>query len=149
MMEQITEIYENIKGIVLPLIGSGIIACEITPIIKIKPVSMFLGWVGRKMNKDVKEKLNSVEVKVDTVQVDLQNHKVESWRRDILNFADSLSLGRNKSKEQFLYIISLHDVYLKYIQEKGIINGQINVAYDYIEKKYNEHLENNSFYKGK
>jgi hypothetical protein len=149
MMEQITEIYENIKGIVLPLIGSGIIACEITPIIKIKPVSMFLGWVGRKMNKDVKEKLNSVEVKVDAVQVDLQNHKVESWRRDILNFADSLSLGRDKSKEQFLYIISLHDVYLKYIQEKGIINGQINVAYDYIEKQYNEHLENNSFYKGK
>ena len=141
------QVLEYIKYGLWILFGSGLLF-EITPI-KIKPLSFILSGIGKRLNKDVEEKLSNVEAKVDSVQIDLQNHKVESWRRDILNFADSLSLGRNKSKEQFLYIISLHDVYLKYIQEKGIINGQINIAYDFIEKQYNEHLENNSFYKGK
>lgn len=138
---------EYIKYILWFLLGSGLVF-EITPI-KIKPISLILSGIGKRLNKDIKEKLTKVEDNVNTIQIDLQNHKVESWRRDILNFADSLSLGRDKSKEQFLYIITLHDIYLKYIQEKGIINGQINVAYEYIEKQYNEHLENNSFYTGK
>ena len=141
------QVLEYIKYGFWILCGSGLFF-EITPI-KIKPFTALLNWIGKRLNKGIEEKLIDVETKVDTVQIDLQNHKVESWRRDILNFADSLSLGRDKSKEQFLYIISLHDVYLKYIQEKGIINGQINVAYDYIEKQYNEHLENNDFYTGK
>lgn len=141
------ELIEYIRYGVWILFGSGFLF-EITPI-KIKPFTALLNWIGKRLNKDIEEKITKVEVKVDSVQIDLQNHKVESWRRDILNFADSLSLGRDKSKEQFLYIISLHDVYLKYIQEKGIINGQINVAYEYIQKQYNKHLENNSFYTGK
>ena len=141
------EILEYIKYGAWILFGSGVVF-EVSPI-KVNPISSILNWIGKKLNKDIVNKMKDIETKVDTVQIDLQNHKVESWRRDILNFADSLSLGRDKSKEQFLYIISLHDVYLKYIQEKGIINGQINVAYEYIEKQYNKHLENNSFYTGK
>lgn len=139
-------ILENWKTALWILFASGFIF-EITPI-KFSPISMLLNWIGKKMNKDVEEKISKLGAKVDVVQTDLQNHKVESWRRDILNFADSISLGRNKSKEQFLYIISIHDVYMKYIKDYGVINGQVDAAFEYIQKKYNEHLENNNFYTG-
>jgi len=141
------EVFEYIRYGLWILFGSGILF-EISPI-KFNPISLFLGWIGKKLNKDVKEDIKQLKDEVKTVQVDLQDHKVESWRRDILNFADSLSMGKLKTKENFIYIISLHDSYEKYINERGILNGQINVAFEYISKKYNECLENNSFYTGK
>lgn len=149
MDKEIIEIYEQCKNIILPLLGSGLIACEITPIIKIKPITTFLGWLGKKLNKDVQEDIKQLKKDVKTVQIDLQVHKVESWRRDILSFADSLMMGREKTKEQYKYIISIHDNYEKYINEHGLENGQVDLAYSFIQKKYHENLENNSFYTGK
>jgi hypothetical protein len=140
-------ILENWKYGVWFICCSGIVL-EISPI-KVSPISAILRWLGNKLNRDVETKLIQLETKVDTVQTDLQNHKVESWRRDILNFSDSLMLGRDKSKDQFTYIIALHDSYEKYIAERGLINGQLDAAFEYIMKRYHECLENNSFYTGK
>lgn len=140
-------ILENWDTALWILFGSGFLF-EIAPI-KFSPITSILNWIGKRLNKDVESKLTQVEGKVDTVQLDLQNHKVESWRRDILNFSDSISLGRQKSKEQYLYIISIHDNYEKYINEHGIENGQVNIAFEYITSKYKNCIENNSFYTGK
>ena len=134
---------------------SGIVV-EVVPVIKWNPITSLLQWMGKRMNKELEEKVesiskevNGVSKDVNSVKDDLQNHKVESWRRDILNFADSISYGKCKSKEQYLYIVSLHDNYEKYIDERGLTNGQIDTAYAYIQKKYTECLENNNFYTGK
>jgi hypothetical protein len=141
------ELIEYIKYGVWILFGSGFIF-EFAPI-KFSPISLMLRWIGRKLNKDVEDKINSIEKKVDTVQSDLQNHKVESWRRDILDFANSLMLGKRRTKEDFDNIISLHDKYEKYIEERKIENGQITLAFDYISKKYQECRDSNGFYTGK
>ena len=149
MMEQVTEIYENVKGIVLPLIGSGIVACEITPIIKIKPVSMFLGWVGKKINKDLKDDIDNLKKDVRIIGKDLQDHTVESMRRDILTFSDRLRFNISRSKEEYDYIINLYDRYEKYLEENNLDNGKVDLAYEFITKRYKECMENNSFYTGK
>lgn len=141
------QILEYIKYGFWILLGSGVIF-EITPI-KIKPLSFVLSGIGKRLNKDIKDKLSKVEDKVDTMQIDLQNHKVESWRRDILEFADSLMMGKKRTREQFDYVVRLHDSYEKYIEERGIDNGQIELAYEYISKRYQECRDNNSFYTGK
>jgi hypothetical protein len=146
--------YLTVWNIIGFIFCSGVVV-EFTPI-KLCPVSSILNWIGKRLNKEVEKKMSEidkkvdkVDSKVDTVQLDLQNHKVESWRRDILSFADSLSMGKAKTKENYLYIISLHDSYQKYIEERGLVNGQIDVAFSYIILRYNECLENNSFYTGK
>jgi len=141
------EILEYIKYGVWILFGSGMLF-EISPI-KFNPITSTLNWIGKKLNKDVEEKLSMVDKKVDLVQVDLQNHKVESWRRDILEFADSLMMGKRRTREQFDYVVRLHDSYEKYIEERGIDNGQIDLAYKHISKCYQECRDNNSFYTGK
>lgn len=142
------QILEYIKYGAWFLFGSGFV-CEVTPFIKFNPISAILGWIGKKLNKDVEVKISELNDKVNTVQLDLQNHKVESWRRDILNFADKLSMGQDMTKEGFDFIIRTHDNYENYIKLNKIDNGQIDIAFSYISKKYNEHMENNSFYTGK
>lgn len=140
--------WENVKFVLWILFGSGVV-CQVTPFIKFNPISLILNWTGKQLNKDVKEDIKLLKEDVKTVQDDLQTHKIESWRREILNFSDSLSLGKCKSKEQFLYHISLHDNYVKYIEERKLTNGQMDAAFNYILKCYNECLENNSFFTGK
>lgn len=140
--------YITIWNVIKFIVGSGIII-EFVPAIKVNPISSTLKWIGKRLNKDVSLKFDSIEKKVDTIQVDLQNHKIESWRRDILEFADSLMLGKKRTREQFDYVVKLHDSYEKYIEERGIDNGQIELAYNYISKCYKECQGNNGFYTGK
>lgn len=141
------QIIDYIKYIFWIIFGSGIFF-EITPI-KIKPISGLLNWIGKRLNKVIEEDISILKKKVDTVQKDLQNHTVESMRRDILTFADRLRINENKSKEEFDYIIELHDRYEKYLEDNNLENGKVELAFDYISKKYRECMENNSFYDGK
>lgn len=149
LFEFFTEAFDGIKSVVLLLFGSGLIACEITPIVKFKPISLFLSWLGKKLNKEVIDDLNKVKKDVSTVRNDLQNHIVESQRRDILNFADKLRFNSTRSKEEYDYIINLYDKYEKYLKENNLDNGKVDLAFEYITKKYRECMENNSFYIGK
>jgi hypothetical protein len=141
------EILEYLKYGCWILFGSGIVF-EFSPI-KINPISSILRWFGKRLNQDVEIKISQLGTKVDEVQIDLQDHKVESWRRDILDFASQLMDGQSKTKENYDNIIKLHDRYEKYILEKHIENGQIDLAYEYISSHYKECFQNNSFYTGK
>lgn len=141
------EVLDYVKYGVWILFGSGVVF-EISPI-KVNPISSLLNWIGKRMNKDMEIKITNLETRVETVQIDLQEHKVESWRRDILDFANSIMLGKSRTKEDFDNIISLHDKYENYIEEHGLENGQINLAFNYISNAYQECMKNNSFYTGK
>lgn len=149
LFEFFTEAFDGIKSVVLLLFGSGLIACEITPIVKFKPISFFLSWLGKKLNKEVIDDINKLKIDVNSVKKDLQSHVIESQRRDILNFADKLRYDKTRSKEEYDYIITLYDRYKQYLEENNLDNGKVTLAYEYITKKYKECMENNSFYIGK
>lgn len=94
------------------------------------------------MNHDLSEK-------VDDIQQDFEQHKVESWRYEILDFANSCMNKKKHTKEEFDHILKTHDDYASYIKEKGIANGQVTVAYDYIVEIYKKCMAENSFLTGK
>lgn len=141
------QILDYIKYGVWILFGSGLFF-EISPI-KFSPITMFLSWLGKKLNKDVKDDINKLKTDVGIIGKDLQNHKIEGQRRDILNFADKLRINGNRSKEEFDFIIDLHDGYEKYLKENNLDNGKVDLAFEYISKKYQECMDDNSFYTGK
>lgn len=145
MNEQVLEV---IKYGAWLLCGSGIVF-EITPFIKLNPISSLLNVLGKKINKDLKEEISLIKKDVKSVSADLQEHIVESQRRNILDFADELMRGEQKTQENFKNIILLHDKYEKYIETNNIENGQVELAFSYISTKYKECLETNSFYTGK
>lgn len=137
------QLIEYSKYILWFIFGSGIVL-EITPM-KIKPVSAFLRWLGKKLNGEVRKDILQLEGKVDDMQGDLQQHIIEGQRRDILNFASELMRGEIKTKEHFDSIIKLHDTYDAYLKKKDKSNGQVTLAFEYISKKYKECLCDNSF----
>jgi hypothetical protein len=138
------QIFQYLKNAFWILFGSGIVF-EITPFIKINPISAILEWIGNKLNKDLKKEISQIDIQVKTLQTDLQDHKIESQRRNILDFSDELMRGKRKTKENFNNIIQLHDKYNTYIETNDLENGQVDLAFDYISKKYRECLDNNNF----
>lgn len=141
------QILEYVKYGFWILFGSGIVF-EVTPF-KFSPISSILNILGKKINKDLKEEMSLIKKDVKSVSVDLQEHVVESQRRNILDFADELMRGEQKTQENFKNIILLHDKYEKYIETNNIENGQVELAFSYISTKYKDCLEKNSFYTGK
>lgn len=141
------QILEYVKYGFWILFGSGIVF-EITPF-KFSPISSILNTLGKKINKDLKEEMSLIKKDVKSVSVDLQEHVVESQRRNILDFADELMRGEQKTQENFKNIILLHDKYEKYIETNNIENGQVELAFSYISTKYKDCLDKNSFYTGK
>lgn len=77
---------------------------EIVPI-KFSPISLFLKWLGKKINADINARVVKLE---DTVA---KNHKQE-LRIQISNFASDLRHNVPKSESQFVAIIQLCDEYL-------------------------------------
>lgn len=141
---QIFEYAKYIKYVVWGIVSSGVIV-EFTPI-KFSPISAILGWIGNKLNRDMKKDIDKLQDEMSTVKTDLRDHKVDSWRNSILCFADDLSHNKKKSKEGYEYIIKAHDNYEKYLSANNLDNGQVTLAYKYIQECYSECLKNNSFY---
>lgn len=129
------------------IFSSGVV-CEIVPI-KFSPISMMLGWIGKKLNRDMKKDIDKLQEEVVSVRIDLRDHKVDSWRNSILSFADDLMRGEHKSREGFEFIIRTHDNYEEYLKLNKLDNGQVTLAYEYIKDCYQDCMKNNSFYYGK
>lgn len=115
--------------------------------IPVAPVSFVLGWIGEKINHTQNIKIEKLSEQLNELSLDLEDHKVESWRSEIISFSNQLRIGEihTNTKEAFDRIIKLHDKYEKYIKLHKLENGQIDVAYGYILDIYNKCLRENSF----
>ena len=91
------------------------------------------------------QSVQDMQEKLDKLAKDFESHKVDSWRSEILEFANSCMNRRKHTKEEFDHIISVHDDYAEYVKTNKIENGQVDLAYEYIEKLYQRCLEKNSF----
>lgn len=111
---------------------------DLTPGIKVQPVRYLIKQAGNLMNHDVKEQL-------DKIEKDLQQHKVESWRRDILDFANDCINRKRHTKEEFDNFFETHRNYETYIKENKLENGRVDVAYEYVKKIYIRCCEKNDF----
>lgn len=131
------EMVELLKTALMWLAGIGIVI-DMTPGIKFQPVRWLLGWVGEQLNKNLQRE-------VEKLAKDFETHKVDSQRTEILDFANSAMNRRKHTKEEFDHIIKVHDDYLEYVRERKLENGQVKLAYEYIEKIYQRCLEKNSF----
>ena len=96
---------------------------EIVPI-KFSPISLFLKWLGKKINADINARVVKLE---DTV---LENHKKE-LRIQISNFASDLRHNVTKSESQFIAIIELCDEYLA-----NKWNSKVKLDAEFIKEEY-------------
>lgn len=129
--------------------GGGLIVLmtliQITPI-KINPWSWLGRLIGRAINGEVLEKVNTLTNDVK----DLRNTGDEQWaslsRSHILRFGDELLHGVAHSKEHFdqiLIDISKYETYCK--EHPEYLNDVANATIKHIKNTYQKCLEENSF----
>ena len=123
---------------VLALLAMVGIIIDLTPGIKLQPVRYVIKRIGALMNHDIKEQL-------DKIEEDLQRHKVESWRHEILSFANECMNRRKHTKEEFDNFFETHSEYEGYIKANKLENGRVDMAYKYVSSVYMRRCEKNDF----
>lgn len=115
--------------------------------ININPWDWFFDLIGKKLNREVFNKVEKIEKKLDKHIADDNKEKLEGKRRDILDFANACMNGRKHTQEQFTFIIKLCDEYDSYIEKTHEKNGEISSAIEEIRRLYVKCRQNNTFLK--
>lgn len=131
----------QIVGGIAGVIAALSIFIEITPV-KINPISALLRWVGKQINKELMDKVNTLETKVGA----LEKSDVIDCRVRILTFADEIRRGVRHSKETFDQVLSDIDTYERYCTEHpDFMNNKTVAAKAKILDVYSECMDNNDF----
>ena len=93
------------------------------------------------------DKVDEVDKKLDDHIKEDKIEKLESMRRDILEFANSCMNKRKHTQEQFTFVIKKCDEYEKYIEENHIKNGEISSAIEEIRRLNTKCRQENSYLK--
>lgn len=118
---------------------------EIAPI-KINPLSHFLRWVGKKINGDIIDRLDSLEGKVNNIESSSDERNAISCRVRILQFGDEVRRGMKHSQENFDQVLSDIDDYERYCNSHPEFkNNKTVAAKEKILKVYSERMDNNDF----
>lgn len=115
--------------------------------IKINPWSWLLGIIGKKLNKEVFDKVDEIDKKLEAHIAADEKEKLETMRRDILEFANSCMTGKRHTQEQFTFVIKKCDEYEKYIEDNHIKNGEISSAIEEIRRLNTKCRQKNSYLK--
>lgn len=114
---------------------------EITPV-KINPISYILRWIGKKINEELMDKMNTFEKKVEA----LEKSDAIDCRVRILTFADEIRRGVKHSKETFDQVLSDIDSYERYCAEHpDFMNNKTVAAKAKILEVYSECIDGNDF----
>lgn len=145
------EILDNVGVLVLAVIGgSGII--QIAPI-KINPWSWLIQRVGREAGKELYEKLDSLEAKVEDLDERVRSHEDQrdeqeaiGRRRRILRFADECRKNEKHSLEHFNEILDDISAYKTYCEEHPKFkNDKCVISVEFVEKAYKHCVETDDF----
>ena len=125
---------------------------QISPI-RIDPWTHFARVIGKAMNKDIMEKLETVEAEVknlkekhDNLEKRMDKEDADDCRTRILRFADELRRGVEHSEEFFNQILDDISDYERYCSEHPEYkNSKAVNAIAKIDKVYQKCMEENSF----
>lgn len=115
--------------------------------INLNPWDKVLGWIGKKMTAHIDKKVDDLQEKLDKHIAEDEQEKLESQRRDILDFANACMNKRKHTQEQFNFVIKQCDEYEKFIEENDVKNGEITDAIEEIHRLYKKCRQENSFLK--
>ena len=117
---------------------------EIAPV-KVRPVTAFLAWLGRKINGAVLGKVERLEQKLDELDRKTDENEVDRIRWESLDFANSCRGGQRHTKDAFDHIIAQNTKYHRMIQARGMQNGQVDLEFEYIADIFRRCLRESDF----
>lgn len=106
------------------------------------------GWIH-----SVNDKLDSYDrlvqelgKKLDKNNADTLALLIDNKRSTIINFASFVADEKNSvTREQFNRIFKIYEEYEDIIEQNGLTNGEVDIAYRIITEAYENHMRNHSF----
>lgn len=125
---------------------------QISPI-KIDPWSSLARAIGRALNKDVLDRLSTLEDEQREIKAEVSAQKelsdkreADGWRADILRFNMELVKHTKHTREDYIEILDIIDKYEKYCEaHKDYENNRAVHAVANIERCYDDRLKNDDF----
>lgn len=125
---------------------------QISPI-KINPWSAIARAIGRALNKDVLDKLKTLEDEQKVIKSEVASQKAisdkreaDGWRADILRFNMELVKHTKHTREDYIEILDIIDKYETYCDShKEYENNRAVHAVANIERCYDDRLKNDDF----
>ena len=91
-----------------------------------------------KIQEQLTDAIAKLNEKLDAMQKDQLNEKIENMRWKILDFANSVMNGKHCFKDQFDNVLKIYDQYEKILEENDMSNGQVEESMKFIKEKYHE-----------
>ena len=119
--------------------------------IKIPPIEVnFWSWLGRMIGKaingEVLEKVDSLTKDLDDFKKETELERVRQARQRILRFSDEILFEQRHSKEHFDEILEDIDLYEKYCDtHKDYENNRAVLAIETIRKVYQKCMDDHDF----
>lgn len=143
---------DNIIPLSVAALVGGATLIQIAPI-KINPWSYLARCIGRAINKEVMEQVNSLQHEINDVKQELNDVKTDAAEREaketrvrILRFGDEILHGVKHSKEHFDQILLDITEYSQYCEKHpSFKNDMTRLTTQQIMKTYTERLENHDF----
>lgn len=127
---------ENLKDLLTnpwALIFGGMTLIEWVPI-KLHPWR----WVGNLLFGGIRKDVQALSNEVTEM-------KVQNWRWNVLDFANSCKNGRRHTVDEWKHAISQLAEYESYIERNEIVNGVFEEDARYLREEYQEHCRKNDF----
>lgn len=125
--------------------GAVALFVQITPIVKAKPITKLLKWIGSAVNGDVMKRLDGLEQRADEQRKSIDENEMDRIRWEVLDFANACRNKRRHTKDEFEHIIELNAKYHKLLKKHDATNGVFDAEYDYINTLYKQCQRNNDF----
>lgn len=87
----------------------------------------------------------SIRKEIQALRTDVTEMKVENWRWNVLDFANSCKNGRKHTLDEWKHSIAQLAEYEDYIERNKITNGVFEEDAKYLRKEYQEHCRKNDF----
>lgn len=89
--------------------------------------------------------LGDIRKDMQALKQELTETKVQNWRWNVLDFANSCRNNRRHSRDEWQHTISQLAEYESYIERNDITNGVFEEDAKYLREEYNEHCHKNDF----
>lgn len=118
---------------------------QVSPI-KANPWSWIARKLGRAINKEVFDKVDAIDAKVETLRNEMTEKAILDCRIRILRFGDSVRIDAKHSKEHFDQILRDIDAYEVYCAtHERFRNNVTGMTVELIKEAYRHRCEHNDF----
>ena len=148
MFGELIDLLKANWGSIVAVCGALGIGIELTPFIKLNPISWILKRVGNIMNSELLQEVATLKKEFHEHLQEDDEEKINSIRKEIVDFSLSCQRDEHHTRDEFDRIFErvekYHDLLKKYNKE----NGKINIEVNYINKIYMSCLEEHKFFEG-